>query len=284
MIPMEMPRLYGLMTSSSHLTSLQLSGVQLPAACGKLLVAEGQVLPHLFTLKLRGKPQHWWDNGHYCADGAPLGPGDVDRLVKCCPSLDELDVAGSVQCGVDMSGLRHLQHLTSLVVGGESVDDGCAEGLAQVAGLEALTVIDPAKFKEHPEDRDHYNKSRYYAYYDRKWYIDNYGRDSDTREASYFTFEGLYSLMRLKQLRVVGISRNTCLFTGARLSNGNDCKEMEEFLGWNDYELQSLLDSNCKWQAFKKRKDREEELAGELLNALYQHGCSCMAPTLMSLA
>ncbi|WIA28323.1 hypothetical protein OEZ86_010873 [Tetradesmus obliquus] len=62
---------------------------------------------------------------------------------------------------------------------------------------------------------------------------------------------------------------------GARLSNGNDCKEMEEFLGWNDYELQSLLDSNCKWQAFKKRKDREEELAGlkERAAALEQDLC-----------
>ncbi|WIA08263.1 hypothetical protein OEZ85_007706 [Tetradesmus obliquus] len=37
---------------------------------------------------------------------------------------------------------------------------------------------------------------------------------------------------------------------------------MEEFGGWDDPQLQRLLDSNCKWQAFKKRKEREEERAG----------------------
>uniref|UniRef100_A0A383VDH4 F-box domain-containing protein n=1 Tax=Tetradesmus obliquus TaxID=3088 RepID=A0A383VDH4_TETOB len=259
----------GALTSSSHLTSLQLRGLQLPAACGKLLFPEGRVLPDLFTLELPGKPQRWWDNDDHSAYGAPLEPGDIDSLVRSCPGLYKLDVAGSLQPGVDMSGLKHLWRLTSLVVGGESVDDDCAEGLAQVAGLETLIIIDPAKNEENPEDRDPYNDGDLFrASYGSSgrgwsWYGGYYGYGRATEPVgSHFTFEGLYNLMQLRRLHHIGISRNTCLFTGLRLSDAYDCKEMEEFGGWDDPQLQRLLDSNCKWQAFKKRKEREEERAG----------------------
>jgi hypothetical protein len=52
-----------------------------------------------------------------------------------------------------MSRLRHLRHLTSLVVGGWFFDDGCSAGLVEVTGLRKLTVIEHAQYKELKPDR-----------------------------------------------------------------------------------------------------------------------------------
>jgi hypothetical protein len=136
------------LTSHSHPTSLQLSGVQLPRSCGKLLFPAGGTLLHLTKIQLRGMIKWKWDSQRdqyvFDAPTPPIGPaGDLYRLVECCPNLEDLDLAGSLQCGVDMSPLRHLRHLTSLVVGGPSVDDRCAARLGQLTGLRTLTVVDP---------------------------------------------------------------------------------------------------------------------------------------------
>uniref|UniRef100_A0A383VFP8 Uncharacterized protein n=1 Tax=Tetradesmus obliquus TaxID=3088 RepID=A0A383VFP8_TETOB len=152
MVAEQLLRQCSALTASSHLTSLQLSGVRLPAACGEALFPADHFMPHLTTLKLRGRAKCWWHHPTAHGSGGEfIGCWrDIDRLIECCPSLIDLDLAGLVQRGVDMSELRHLWRLTSLVVSGKSVDDDCAEGLAQLTQLRVLTVIDPAKGRAGP--------------------------------------------------------------------------------------------------------------------------------------
>jgi hypothetical protein len=230
MIPLEAIRQCSAFTASSHLTSLQLSGVQLPSACGKVLFPSGHVLPHLTILKLRGNAKRGWDVQYYDrvygADGvtqeAPIGSaGDIYSLIECCPNLVELDLAGSVQPGVNLSALRHLQRLTSLVVGGQFFDDGCAAGLAEVTGLRKLVVIDPSQDKEDKPAR------RPYPYSNRQGSEDSYAGCGEARVnvGGHFTFKGLHSLMQLKGLSAISISQSTCLFQGLRWSDICDFDE-----------------------------------------------------------
>jgi hypothetical protein len=226
------------LTSSSHLTTLKLSGVQLPPACGKALFPAGRTLPHLTTLKLRGKAKGWW----YCLNhqrpagaDAPLGPaGDIYSLVECCPNLVELDLAGSVQSGVNMSGLRHLLRLTSLVVGGQGFDDGCAAGLACIWCLDKLTVIDPAQDRDKSSHKPDGNfegayNARYGGYGGYGGYGDGHHHGYDRgyfaakdKSIGHFTFRGLHSLMQLNVGAVAISGRRTCLLDGMRLSDVND--------------------------------------------------------------
>jgi hypothetical protein len=257
--------------SSSHLISLQLSGVQLPRSCGKLLFPAGRTLLHLTTLKLRGKIKWVWNTlrQEYCFEAStpPIGPaGDLYRLVESCPNLEDLDLAGSVQCGVDMSPLRHVRHLTSLVVGGPSVDDRCAARLGQLTGLRTLAVIDPG-CKEEPRvgfGKVCKPKSQLSSY------VQGYGRydcsaASENDEGGWFTFNGLRSLMQLRDLTTFAIDRDSCLFRDLGSSDGHylGYEELAECKGWLDSRLQDLLSCNAAWQAYLLQ-EREEHLAGGL--------------------
>jgi hypothetical protein len=193
--------------SSSSLVSLHLSGVQLPSGCGTRLF--GQAMPQLKkinSLRKRYKP--------FEAKGAEaISPhGDLNSLVANCPNLMELNLAGAVQQGVDLSGLQHLKYLTALVVGGECMDDSCAEGLAKLSGLKQLTVMQPR-----------YNRTRWLGQApgggssdgDAGDSADADGRsmyDDDAATGCQFTFEGLRSLMQLTSLTKFTIDPYCCLF------------------------------------------------------------------------
>jgi hypothetical protein len=72
---------------------------------------------------------------------ACLGPGDVARLVRCCPALELLSIPGLVQPGVDMSPLLGLWRLRELYVGGVAINDDVAGSvLAHMVGLRRLEV------------------------------------------------------------------------------------------------------------------------------------------------
>jgi hypothetical protein len=97
-------------TSASSLVSLHLGGVQLPPSCGTRLF--GQMLPHLKTINICALS---WYKINEATSQKAIGPhGDLDSLVKNCPNLSELNLAGAVQFGVDLSSLQHLKHLTRL--------------------------------------------------------------------------------------------------------------------------------------------------------------------------
>jgi hypothetical protein len=73
--------------------------------------------------------------------GCCFGPGDIARLVECCPALESLWVPGLLQPIVELSPLTALTALTELVVGGEVVHDGMASSvLAKMTGLERLRI------------------------------------------------------------------------------------------------------------------------------------------------
>jgi hypothetical protein len=273
-VPAELLEQCSALTTSSHLTTLQLSGVQLPNACGKRLFPAGRILPHLTTLKLFGKAKRWWDNGWNSlppsASDAPIGPaGELYSLVECCPNLQNLDLAGAVQSGVDMSALRHLLRLTAVVVGGQGMDDNCAAGLGQVRQLRKLIVIDPAKNNFRAENSDYYDFGSTWDH--------SHGDGAASKDGgSYFTCKGLSSLMQLTGLSAFKISRETCLYHGLRWSDAHDYDTDEEFEGWQDERLQALLGSNKHWQEHKV-KERMERLAGELGSTC----CSCTASLLL---
>jgi hypothetical protein len=80
---------------------------------------------------------HW---GFHAID-ACLGPGDVARLVRCCPAVELLSIPGLVQPGVDMSPLLGLGRLQDLYVGGVAIDDEVAGSVfARMGGLRRLEV------------------------------------------------------------------------------------------------------------------------------------------------
>jgi hypothetical protein len=188
--------------SSSHLTSLQLRGVKLPNACGRQLFC-GRKLPHLRVLSIRcavGK----YDTYHASASQSLYGVADVCSLIDCCPKLVELDLVGVVGRGVSLSCLSQLQHLTELTVGGPSIDNLCAMGIAEVTGLKKLTIIDPAG----------YNAGDTAAgwQYGGGWGGTEEGDATVVDHGGSFDFRGLRSLMRLTGLSTFVVGRDSFLF------------------------------------------------------------------------
>jgi hypothetical protein len=120
------------LTSSTSLVSLSLDGVHLPDGCGSQLF--GHQLPQLRKFAVR-LPAPDTLSPEQC-----LAQEDVNALVESCPHLEQLLLVNVVQRGVDFNALKGLQHLTSLTVGGDFVVDTCAEGLAQLPSLKALTI------------------------------------------------------------------------------------------------------------------------------------------------
>jgi hypothetical protein len=210
----------GAFTSSSQLTSLQLSGMQLPNARGNELFPSGCKLPYLRTLEIRGTAYARWRTGGPASQ--PIGgSADVYSLIECCPNLLELDLVGAVQQGKSLSSLSHLAHLTELTVGGPTMDNICAAAVTEVTGLEKLTVIDPAPYK--------YKKLNTAARLQQGggWpALPPWGgmEESSTTLvvgdlAGSVDFRGLRSLMQLRRLKTFVIHRNTFLFQCTRYSS-----------------------------------------------------------------
>jgi hypothetical protein len=201
----------GAFTSSSNLTSLQLSGVRLSSAGSKELFPPNRKLPHLTTLKIRGTACRCHRDGP--ASQPISGSADMYSLIECFPNLAELDLATAVQDGKSLSCLSHLAHLTALTVGGPTMDNICAAAVAEVTGLEKLTVIDPAPYKHTAADTA-------------TWLQRHSGWDgleqsigTDDEQGGSFDFRGLRSLMKLKRLQTFLIGRNTFLFGGGYSSD-----------------------------------------------------------------
>jgi hypothetical protein len=69
-------------------------------------------------------------------DNLLFGPGDAQRLVDCCPALQELGCV-ALSADADSSSLLpllQLSRLTSLVIGGTMCGDADAELLARFTG------------------------------------------------------------------------------------------------------------------------------------------------------
>jgi hypothetical protein len=232
---------YTALASSKFLTSFKLKGVQLPNMCGSGLF--GTKLPLLQTIQIdaigTSNSYHGW---LYRGIDAPLPKpfscgADISTLVRNCPELRELDIAGAVRVGVHLGKLSALSRLTSLVVGGDFVDDVCAKRLSQLSCLESLIIVSPAGnavAKEFLAAVDRlrggsgvqgapgvagggysggYGRSNAPAV-DNKCYEDGGADASDVDEgvAGSFTFAGLRSLMQLTSLTTFGISIDSCLF------------------------------------------------------------------------
>jgi hypothetical protein len=86
-----------------------------------------------------------WDREEREFEDQPacFGPGDVERLVCCCPALERLWLPGLVQPGVDVSALLQLTALTGLLVGGDVWNDNVSVSvLAGMTGLRQLELCD----------------------------------------------------------------------------------------------------------------------------------------------
>uniref|UniRef100_A0A383VEX2 Uncharacterized protein n=1 Tax=Tetradesmus obliquus TaxID=3088 RepID=A0A383VEX2_TETOB len=225
--------------SSSRLTSLQLQGVQLPAACGVRMFGT-RLLPQLTAVKINFlQPYH---NRSSVVAAPALANADLASLVDCCPCLAELDLAGAVMAGADVSVLKHLASLTALVVGGACTDDRCAEGLAQLAGLKRLS------FTGLPASSGGWD--------------DNDSDVDDGAGTPQLTLHGLQQLMHLTQLTCLTVGVGCCW-----LEKTYGHRELQEFRApapsssaWDDPKLQVMLQRNRRWLALLLQQ-RDHELA-----------------------
>jgi hypothetical protein len=145
-----------LLPLAPHLTRLVLSWREntvclLPAGCGPHLFASGRQLTSLKQLLLgfevggeqRAKHIDVQYSGTIypgCGVQPIFGPGDIDGLVHCCPSLEQLWVPHMVQLGVDVSAVQALTALTGLFIGGVVWDDDAAVGV--LAGMSWLRQLE----------------------------------------------------------------------------------------------------------------------------------------------
>lgn len=122
---------YSVLTSSSMLQYLDISGCLLPADVWQYLIPGGKQLPHLGSLGL---------SGAYQLDGNPAAP-DGSRLVSCCPGLQQLNLDW-VQCPAKLDyALQGLSGLHTLVMspeGPEAVES--LKAVCQLSGLRGLYV------------------------------------------------------------------------------------------------------------------------------------------------
>jgi hypothetical protein len=195
------------LTASSHLTCLDISGVQLPDDCGSSMF--GKELPQLRVCRfgMEGNSYYYKRSpGRTLATPRVRQPcvfGRVEgfrSLAFNCPNLCELDIAAAVGGDVDLQPLQSLTCLTSLVVGGIWVHDASAAALSKISGLRRLVISYTAPSV---------------------W-------DGFERERGRFMLEGLRSLMHLTSLHTLSITTNTCLYehTQYRTRNVYFSKEM----------------------------------------------------------
>jgi hypothetical protein len=162
----DMERYASLLPPAPHLTQLTLTAVtacMLPPGCVQHVFGAGRHLPTLRVLELgpleklyalpSGLHQPLFfgkeDHGGVDAPEECFGPGDVERLVRCCPGLERLWLPCLVQTGVDVSAVLRLTALTGLFVGGAVWDDAVAVSvLAGMSGLQQLELCDAPEFTD----------------------------------------------------------------------------------------------------------------------------------------
>jgi hypothetical protein len=155
-----------LLPPGPHLTCFSLTSNRawiLLAGCGTHMFGATRQLPQLKVFELGAFNEesvlkdpsdqflYYDEAGHRGFDtpAACFGPGDVERLVCCCPGLERLWMPGLVQAGVDVSPLLRLTALTGLFVGGEVwCDDVAVSVLAGMTGLQELQLCDAPGFTD----------------------------------------------------------------------------------------------------------------------------------------
>lgn len=76
-----------------------------------------------------------------------LGPGDVDHLVPCCPSLQQVCLEAAIEQGVQPTALSQLTRLTSAKFSGNCVDDSWVTGvLMHLTGLQNSVIRESSSF------------------------------------------------------------------------------------------------------------------------------------------
>jgi hypothetical protein len=121
---------YAALFAASGLTALNLIHSDLDPYFGQAVFAPGVQLPLLRRLQMGWG---YWDSVQQCMDPGweelpehdswPLGPGDIDGLVRCCPNVQQLWLTTVIAPGTPMAALMALTALTELLVGGDVIDD-----------------------------------------------------------------------------------------------------------------------------------------------------------------
>jgi hypothetical protein len=166
----DVTRYTALLPASPQLTHFEFTACMtsmLPVGCGCHVFAAGRQLPSLKVLCLgpaavRGDTcwdqscsdyfyynHEYHDEERFADPVACFGPGDVERLVSCCPGLERLWLPGLVRAGVDVSALLRLTALTGLFVGGDVWDDAVAVAVvAEMHGLQQLELRDAPRLTD----------------------------------------------------------------------------------------------------------------------------------------
>jgi hypothetical protein len=131
--PHEQIHRYAALFAASGLTELSLIDNHLDSYFGAAVFAPGVRLPLLQRLRMGwGCGDNMYDlmgtawSGSPHLEEWPLGPSDVDGLVRCCPNLQQLWLTTVVAPGTPMGALTALTGLTELAVGGDVIDDDVA--------------------------------------------------------------------------------------------------------------------------------------------------------------
>jgi hypothetical protein len=119
------------LTSSSQLTALEFSCLEVPTGAVRHMFAAGRQLPRLQSLCIGYSSKYVWD----------LEPGDISCIVACCPNLQCLSrshLGAAIGVGrISTSELQQLQQLTaltSLIIRSPSWDTAAAAVLAGLTG------------------------------------------------------------------------------------------------------------------------------------------------------
>lgn len=115
------------LTASSSLQHLDLSAVHLPDGAWQHVLRDGQLMPHLQTLRM--------------TDARPGVPYScLGRIISCCPALQELPVPFEVLVGMQdqLSSLARLTNLTKLDIRVHDPDSTLAVVISTLSKLTGL--------------------------------------------------------------------------------------------------------------------------------------------------
>lgn len=133
--------LFAALTASSCLTALNLEPdcyIPLPKGAVQHMFGAGKQLPLLQRLAIfnydDSNHPHGWPDDEWTIDGS-----DLHLIARCCPALQQLDIALNVNPDADLEGLLQLpQSCTRLNVGGAVFDDDAANLVVQLTQLQDL--------------------------------------------------------------------------------------------------------------------------------------------------
>lgn len=128
LLPVEAAAQYTVLTSSSQLSFLALTGCMLPPE-GLWPLLFNRQLPQMHRLILNG------------AQTTPIITADLQLIARRCPGLQSLCVLDILQEDVDLAALQDFPRLTCLAI--DNIDDLHAATLAQLTQLRELIVTAP---------------------------------------------------------------------------------------------------------------------------------------------